>query len=294
MNQRRKPVTMPVSRVPLRRPGAAAFTLIELSVVLVIIGLIVGGILTGRSLIEQAQIRGTVSAMDHYKQAYNAFVLKYNCVPGDCANASAFGLGWSQPSAGWSGNGDGDGYIYSYSDGYTLPDGALAGREETWDALTHLYNAHLIQDNILYNGGSSHIPESNLPIANGFMFFTSMRPKSPPAWFIMPDKDTNYLFIGTWPTNGNDFSTILPILTPVQAQAIDLKIDDGMPMTGAVKASGPSYTTGPGFNLPLLYSNRGGSGTACVDDRATPFVYYTNGWTSNGVWGLCNIHVPVN
>lgn len=263
-----------------------------MSIVLVVIGLIVGGILTGRSLIEQAQLRGTVTAMDHYKQAYNAFVLKYNCVPGDCANAISFGL------ASWTcvtlQNGDGDGYIYAFSDGTTLPGGAPA-KCEAWYAFINLFNAGLIQDNFYSMGSGSSPSRSNLPIANNaFMLFTSLRPKSPPAGYTLPDKDTNYLYVGTYPGNGIDLGTIAPVLTPAQAKVIDQKIDDGMPMSGSVRASFSfvGITTGPPFNAPSLQSGNGA--VSCVDDRVTPPVYMSNGWSSSFITAYCNIHVPVN
>jgi prepilin-type N-terminal cleavage/methylation domain-containing protein len=57
MYQRRGGMAVPLSRAPAGRPGAAAFTLIEMSIVLVIIGLIVGGVLVGQNLIEAAAQR---------------------------------------------------------------------------------------------------------------------------------------------------------------------------------------------------------------------------------------------
>jgi prepilin-type N-terminal cleavage/methylation domain-containing protein len=58
------------------------FTLIELSIVLVVIGLLVGGVLVGQELIK-AQI-------EKLNTAANTFRDKYNCIPGDCANATNF------------------------------------------------------------------------------------------------------------------------------------------------------------------------------------------------------------
>jgi prepilin-type N-terminal cleavage/methylation domain-containing protein len=54
-----------------------AFTLIELSVVLVIIGLIVGGVLVGQGLIRAAGVRATITQIEKYNQAVNAFRGKY-------------------------------------------------------------------------------------------------------------------------------------------------------------------------------------------------------------------------
>lgn len=86
----------------------SGFTLIELSIVLVIIGLIVGGVLVGQELINAAKLRKLNSDKETYITAVNAFKLKYNCLPGDCPNATAFFSGTS--------NGDGNYQIYNYSD----------------------------------------------------------------------------------------------------------------------------------------------------------------------------------
>ena len=70
------------------------FTLIELSIVLVIIGLIVGGVLVGRDMIQAATIRAQVAQIEKYNAAVNTFRLKYNGLPGDMlpAVAATFGM----------------------------------------------------------------------------------------------------------------------------------------------------------------------------------------------------------
>lgn len=70
-----------------RRQG---FTLIELSIVLVIIGLIVGGILVGRDLVRSAELRAAISNISGISTAIHSFQIKYNCLPGDCPNATDY------------------------------------------------------------------------------------------------------------------------------------------------------------------------------------------------------------
>lgn len=74
--------------------NALGFTLIELSIVLVIIGLVIGGVLVGRTLITSAEIRGTISQIEKFDTATNTFRLKYGYLPGDIppTSAAAFGL----------------------------------------------------------------------------------------------------------------------------------------------------------------------------------------------------------
>jgi prepilin-type N-terminal cleavage/methylation domain-containing protein len=63
----------------LRTTPNKGFTLIELSIVLVIIGLIVGGVLGGRELVKQAELRKVLKEAEQFKTAANAFRAKYNC-----------------------------------------------------------------------------------------------------------------------------------------------------------------------------------------------------------------------
>lgn len=65
------------------------FTLIELSVVLVIIGLIVGGLLVGRDLIRTAGLRKIISEINTYNASVSTFRTKYDLLPGDMPRAIA-------------------------------------------------------------------------------------------------------------------------------------------------------------------------------------------------------------
>src|SRR5579884_85366 len=68
------------------------FTLIELSIVLVIIGLIIAGILTGRDLIDAAAQRAQITQIERYNTAVRTFQNKYGYIPGDIPDpyASSF------------------------------------------------------------------------------------------------------------------------------------------------------------------------------------------------------------
>ena len=82
----------------------SGFTLIELSIVLVIIGLIVGGVLVGRDLISAATIRKQITQFQEYSTALATFRSKYDCLPGDCEKATNYNLGV---------NGNGNGILES-------------------------------------------------------------------------------------------------------------------------------------------------------------------------------------
>ena len=61
-----------------KNTSSLGFTLIELSIVLVIIGLIIGGVLIGQDLVKSSQIRSLASQLQQYKSAVATFENKYN------------------------------------------------------------------------------------------------------------------------------------------------------------------------------------------------------------------------
>src|SRR5665213_3668360 len=89
------------------------FTLIELSIVLVIIGLIIGGILVGQDMIKAAEGRAQISQIEKYNQAVNTFKAKFGALPGDMAvsTANQFGFTVGSNCTGTGANRDGNGLI---------------------------------------------------------------------------------------------------------------------------------------------------------------------------------------
>src|SRR5690242_21667536 len=91
------------------------FTLIEIAIVLVIIGLLLGGVLKGQELITGARVRNLISQQDGVKAAYFGFLDRFRALPGDYASATTTITGVSTASGcglGTSiGNGNGNGQI---------------------------------------------------------------------------------------------------------------------------------------------------------------------------------------
>jgi prepilin-type N-terminal cleavage/methylation domain-containing protein len=72
----------------------AGFTLVEIAIVLVIIGLLLGGVLKGQEMIENARIKAVVGEMTGVTAAYNTYVDRYRALPGDETAATMNARGW--------------------------------------------------------------------------------------------------------------------------------------------------------------------------------------------------------
>jgi prepilin-type N-terminal cleavage/methylation domain-containing protein len=84
----------------------SGFTLVEIAIVLVIIGLLLGGVLKGQELIENSRIKSIVNDMKAIQAAYNGYIDRYKALPGDEATATMTARGWTGAAgAGVAGNG---------------------------------------------------------------------------------------------------------------------------------------------------------------------------------------------
>lgn len=109
------------------------FSLVEVAIVLVIIGLILAAVLQGRQLIASAEYKSLKGQLSEYRNAFYTFRDRYNALPGDFDDANAR-LGLS------GANGDGDGAIENG------PGCASAG-DESCLAWRHLRAAGMIDGN---------------------------------------------------------------------------------------------------------------------------------------------------
>jgi prepilin-type N-terminal cleavage/methylation domain-containing protein len=238
------------------------FTLIELSIVLVIIGLIVGAILVGQSLIHQAQLQRIMKEQTQFAEAINTFYGKYNCIPGDCPNATNFfgsagGTGsdsdvnCTTPAAtnmGSTGtcNGNGDGKI---GDNGTLSV-VDANGVETYLVWQHLALAGLIPGSYSIKGqcaSNGRAPGYNAPasnaVAGGEWEILRVDNTSTASTVALTGGSTtgvapniegqHALVIGNY-LYCNQAQT--PFLSVADAFAFDTKYDDGMPFTGFISA----------------------------------------------------------
>ena len=85
----------------------SGFTLVEIAIVLVIIGLLLGGVLKGQEMIENAKIKSITNDMKAIQAAYNGYIDRYKAIPGDESLATMAARGWGSSAAAGGGNADG-------------------------------------------------------------------------------------------------------------------------------------------------------------------------------------------
>lgn len=228
----------------MKQIRAAGFTLLELSIVLVIIGLIIGGILVGQDLIRAAEVRSTVAQVEKYNSAVNTFRTKFDGIPGDLPqnSASYFAL-FTLSSSATIGQGDGNGLIEGGASGATVPVG------ETLAFWRHLSDANLVDGSLGTIGNSIIVNATGLLTGN----------VTTPSQSLPPSRLSGFNLFVVYSASGFNFFQIMPIsgittapaytfgttgITPIQAFNIDTKLDDGQPSTGIVVARDTGSTNG--------------------------------------------------
>src|SRR6266851_3984505 len=86
------------------KSGQQGFTLVEIAIVLVIIGLLLGGILKGQEMITQAKIKNVIADFSGVSAAYHGYQDRYRAIPGDDPNADTR---WTTAPAAIKGSGNG-------------------------------------------------------------------------------------------------------------------------------------------------------------------------------------------
>jgi prepilin-type N-terminal cleavage/methylation domain-containing protein len=219
------------------------FSLVELSIVLVILGLLTGGILTGQSLIKAAELRAVTTEVSHFQAAVHTFQQKYFALPGDLSNATSF---WGVFGTGTCPTGSGAGTQTCNGDGDGIVEGGVANQAgEIFLFWQHLANAGLIEGAYTGKAGSG----STWDIAGWGI--NAPGSKLSNAGWITIDHYTNsgYANDNTWYGNfqfgaiENTWGNVTPVLTTEEAWNIDKKIDDGRPQKGNVWAGNWSQCT---------------------------------------------------
>lgn len=201
------------------------FTLIEMAIVLVIIAILAGGVITAKTLIDQAQLRSIITEANNYRTAIQGFRDQYRYLPGDMPNAKNY---WS--SASLNGNGNG---IVEYGTAANAASEAFAFWQE-------LGLSGLIKGSYTGNAGPSYYCQSiagtNIPYGKvkGTMWGPSYMDNSGGSSLYSFQRDYRnwFTFSGL---AGDDWYADNLFLTTAEAQSIDSKMDDGKPGTGIVQ-----------------------------------------------------------
>lgn len=224
------------------RRSESGFTLVELAIVMIIIGLLIGGILKGQELINNARVSSTVAQVKAIESGISGFRDKYATVPGDFTNNTATARLPGCTSTLCIVNGNGDGSISTSGAATFDPGAVLVTGTESAASFVQLAAAGLI-------GGVS-ASANNIAQAN-----TPANPSTPLGGFWVLGSSTGALATGlVGPTNipatilqSGTYVALVTTpgtaagpapLTPVQAANIDRKLDDGGPNTGIVRATG--------------------------------------------------------
>jgi len=209
------------------RKRESGFTLVEIAIVLVIIGLLLGGILKGQEMIKSARARNLADLSTDIPAAYYGFIDRYNRVPGDWNAAEASDALGATVNAGGNDNGRIDN-----------PAGATAFAEPNalWE---HLSKAGFIEG--AYTGDPA-VP-------------TTTSKQTPLNAF------NNIVVMGRTPDYHDPgpaqvrLSLVLGRGVPVDiAREVDIKLDDGLPLAGVLRLAiddpgnifGPIGATDPG------------------------------------------------
>ncbi|MCP5150818.1 MAG: prepilin-type N-terminal cleavage/methylation domain-containing protein [Ectothiorhodospiraceae bacterium] len=219
------------------RAGQRGFSIVEVAIVLVIIGLLLGGILKGQEMMNSARVRNLADMTAAVRAAYFGFIDRYRNVPGDWDGAEASrAIGVALVSPGGNNNGRLD-----------HPAGQEYG--EPIAAWEQLAKSGFLQGNYV-GGAATDEPDagSNQAPLNAF---------------------NNVVSIGRTP----DYEGVSPVAlgvivgrgVPVRiAQELDTKMDDGVPDTGVMRA-----TAADGSVTVFARTNEwGGRESACVTTSA--------------------------
>jgi prepilin-type N-terminal cleavage/methylation domain-containing protein len=194
-------------KIVLRQKG---FTLIEIAIVLVIIGLLLGGVLKGQELINTARVRALNNTVDGITAAWFSFQDRYRAFPGDYTQAT---VNLPDP-AGVIVDGDGNGLV-----GSTVAE--AAERPNVW---IHLAAAGYITGN--FDGAAVADTEYGCPVTtcpdNGFGAGMNLA------------YGAQIRGGGATPVPTHELITGRGIPVEVIAE-LDRKVDDGEPETGAMQ-----------------------------------------------------------
>ncbi len=195
------------------------FTLLEISIVLLVMGLIVGGIIAGTHMIRSSKIQSMIVEQQRFKDAISQFRDKYMALPGDFAGASSL----------WASTADGDG------NGMLTVWNSTPANNETYLLWKHLAKSGLIEGNFTGAATAStwtagvNTPASKLgDNTHWIVFFNNTSTVGEYMDSSLSTEPHNHILYLSNELNA--------AISGAEGKLIDLKIDDGLSSTGKVGA----------------------------------------------------------
>lgn len=210
------------------------FTLVELSIAMIIIALLLAGVAIGSSIIKQSALRSIITDLKEYESSVQSFREKYSALPGDFSNAYAIWGATCDSTAGDC-NGDGNGTIDL--------SGSMASDEtnESFRAWQHLMLAGLIKGN--YTGIAGTNASGNQANIGTNVPAAKYNSGSAGAGYGLRSQSSAFsytgvtavmkLYISVGASTTNALATAVVFL-PDEAKSIDDKMDDGRPGSGVL------------------------------------------------------------
>jgi len=228
-----------MTTITTKRQGERGFTLVELAIVMIIIGLLIGGILKGQELIANARIASAATKVKAIDAALNTFRDSYGSLPGDLAAPNTRLPGCTNRC---NNAGNGNNQIGG------APDAANAAASENTVAWAQLAVADLlggIRDTAateVVTGGTTH-PNAEVP-GQFYIGYAAGLAGLGLETTTLATRAGHYLAVynGAGAVAQAVAAAGVLSLTPNQANRIDQKIDDGQPNTGSTLAMGVSGT----------------------------------------------------
>lgn len=229
------------------------FSLMELSVVLIIIALVTGGILVGIHMVNSAKIRAQITQIDKLNGGVHTFMEKYGGLPGDLEVAQATRMALPTGTTGLTGSSNGNGYLEKCA--VVNSTGANNGYGcETALLWKQLSLASLVEGPF---ATSICAAQGTLTGNCGGVAAAAAIPNLLPQakigtdTYVLAAADTNANYFqigGVTAITAVGVYTVTNTITPLEAKAMDEKWDDGKPQTGNVLAMGTTAcgTDGPG------------------------------------------------
>ena len=226
---------------PNPRPADAGFTLVELSIVLVVIGLIIGGVLKGQEMINSARIKSTIAQVQAYQAAHVNFKDQFGGMPGDLLNANAslgapIGITWTD-CTGANSRCDGDSVV----EGFSTVESLLYWQHLA--AAGHITGIELAASPARSYGAG--LPAA--PVGGGFNVWRG----------TINNRLSHWLLLAEVPGGSGG-----PLDAPQLAQ-LDKRYDDGHPGQGWIRAYGASCATNMSGSNPSNTSEYNATGINC-------------------------------